>query len=363
MFKIQVKNSLTGSKSSNYWDDPLPDWFYNKCDENYSLLTFDCFDYSKLKKVLEKFKFEKIDESVVTAVSFENSASSESLRSENWWSESNKSAATIQFHYQEDFVKSFHLIYNFQEKPKKLIAELLKINFVQSEVKKNFINLISQGGTGFTLKKLEVKKNDLNLENNYGNDFISVDEKIKKFLQNDETGLCILNGSPGTGKTTYIRHLISNIERKMIYVPPDMVNALSSPGFVTFLLDHPDSILIIEDAEEALTTREDNVRTQSVSNMLNLSDGILGDCLKLKIVCTFNINIEKIDPALLRKGRLKVEHEFKKLNVENSNKLLKILEKDYVTDSELSLAEIYNFDEDNLHKEKERKSMGFFHSN
>jgi ATP-dependent 26S proteasome regulatory subunit len=53
---------------------------------------------------------------------------------------------------------------------------------------------------------------------------------------------------------------------------------------------------------------------------------------------------EKIDQALLRKGRLIAEHKFSKLSVEESNNLLKHLEKDHEVSESMSLADIYNID-------------------
>ena len=61
-------------------------------------------------------------------------------------------------------------------------------------------------------------------------------------------------------------------------------------------------ILIIEDAERVISDRESNGSPAGVSNILNLTDGILGDCLNIQVIATFNMKREKIDQALLRKG-------------------------------------------------------------
>ncbi len=67
---------------------------------------------------------------------------------------------------------------------------------------------------------------------------------------------------------------------------------------------------------------------------------------------------EKIDPALLRKGRLIAEHKFEKLSVENTNKLLKHLEKDYTSTEEMALADIYNVDVE-FYKTNNKSKIGF----
>jgi ATP-dependent 26S proteasome regulatory subunit len=53
---------------------------------------------------------------------------------------------------------------------------------------------------------------------------------------------------------------------------------------------------------------------------------------------------EKIDQALLRKGRLIAEHKFENLSIEDTNKLFKHIEKDVTTTVPMSLADIYNVD-------------------
>jgi hypothetical protein len=90
---------------------------------------------------------------------------------------------------------------------------------------------------------------------------------------------------------------------------------------------HPNSILIVEDAENIIRDRKNDtpLPNQAVSNLLNLSDGLLGDAMQLHIICTFNCDVTGIDPALLREGRLVVEHKFDKLNVSNARRLCTVL--------------------------------------
>lgn len=162
-----------------------------------------------------------------------------------------------------------------------------------------------------------------------------------------------------SGKTFYIRHLLSVLNKKVIYIPPNLVGRISEPDFLSFLLNQTDFILVIEDAEEVITTRKDSNNPAAVANLLNLSDGILGDCLKVKILVTFNCKVGEIDPALLRKGRLKLEHEFGKLSIEQANKLFKHLGINHETKEPMSVGDIYSFEEENFRKEKEKAAIGF----
>lgn len=138
-----------------------------------------------------------------------------------------------------------------------------------------------------------------------------------------------------------------------------MAEMLSDPSIIPFLMNHKNSILIIEDAERVISDRQTNGSAAGVSNILNLTDGILGDCLNIQIIATFNMDRERIDPALLRKGRLVAEHKFDKLTIEESNKLLKHIGKDIIVNEPMCLADIYNIDTDYIRTTTNTKKIGF----
>ena len=220
---------------------------------------------------------------------------------------------------------------------------------------------------GFYLNKLPTKDfSELDILKHYNDDFAVENEIIKKFVETeDESGLLILHGDKGTGKSTYIRHLISsNPEKKFVYIPANLVGILSQPNFSTFLMTLQNHIIILEDCEEAIKDRKTNGTPAAVSLLLNLTDGLLSDGLGLKFICTFNDDVKNIDAALLRKGRLISKYEFKALCVEKANELLKTLyEEDYkngkyknepVTEKPLSLADIYHFYEASYEKERRK---------
>ena len=109
-------------------------------------------------------------------------------------------------------------------------------------------------------------------------------------------------------------------------------------------MQYPDSILIIEDAENIILDRKETRNpNQAVSNLLNLSDGLLGDAMRLQIITTFNCEMKAIDPALLREGRLIIEHTFEKLSVDSARRLgaeMNVPDADKITEP-MTLAEIY----------------------
>lgn len=204
------------------------------------------------------------------------------------------------------------------------------------------INIITLSRDGLELKQVEIKPTLLDIGMYYNDDFKEVDETIKARLNREsDKGIILLHGLPGTGKTTYLRHLIGGLKKKVLFVSPSVAGNLMNPEFIDLLIENPNSVLIIEDAENIMMDRKYN-SDSSVSNLLNLSDGLMSDCLSVQIICTFNSSVNLIDSALMRKGRLIAKYEFGKLGVEKANRLSKYLGYDVNIDQPMTIAEIAN---------------------
>lgn len=96
-----------------------------------------------------------------------------------------------------------------------------------------------------------------------------------------------------------------------------------------------------------------------VSSLLNISDGILHDILKLQIVVTFNTDLTNIDEAFLRKGRLIAEHKFDKLSTEKAKILSNKLGYKTQISEPMTLADIYNQKDPDMSEKKPKKRIGF----
>ncbi|CAF0798231.1 unnamed protein product [Adineta steineri] len=209
------------------------------------------------------------------------------------------------------------------------------------------LEMVCKNDCGYYLRGIKIKKpliTDLALH--YGTNFVSTHDKILTNLNKKESkGIVLLHGIPGSGKTHYIRYLIQEVQDKtLIYIPPDMAKEIASPAFLPFLMEYQDAILIIEDAENIIKDRNESAApSQAVANLLNLSDGLLGDAMHQQIIATFNCDLTTIDPALLRKGRLIANYEFNKLDLESSKILSDKLGfgRECVNEP-MTLAEIYN---------------------
>lgn len=245
---------------------------------------------------------------------------------------------------------------------KESASALARLFVAYKKTSKTNIYILTAGYGDLNLTPLPIKSHEeMNLELNYGKDFLKVHEKVLKALNEQESGLLLFNGEPGTGKSSYIKHLCSGvIKRKIAYIPVSLINQLTSPQMLPLLSENKDIVLVLEDAEKALVSRDVSEYTDIVQSILNLTDGILGGALNVSIIATFNTDKEKIDTALLRKGRLRVSYEFKKLSLEQTLELAKELNKDMSKIVEgMTLADIYNIEEDPGHTKKENRRVGF----
>lgn len=219
------------------------------------------------------------------------------------------------------------------------------------------IHLLGQNNAGFFTIKGDLKKETLPTLDNYPKSFKDVHDDIINSLENDDLGLYMFSGIPGTGKTSFISSLTSKVDRKFIYIPNDLTSVLDSPDFITFLSGNRGCVLVIEDAENSLQKRG-RQGSGAISTILNLTDGLVGQILSIAIIVTYNCDDSLLDEALLRKGRLKYKHHFEKLNIEESNSLFKKLNLDFITEEAMTLGEIYNVRHQNFAIKQTRK-VGF----
>lgn len=183
---------------------------------------------------------------------------------------------------------------------------------------------------------------------NYGSAFPQWEENFIATLQNGATGATILRGEPGTGKTTFLRHLLSKLMDTHVfyYLPSRFHSLLSSPDLVEFWMREKNSTsrsrcLIVEDAEALLAERANDNR-DAVSDILNIADGLMGDYLDMHLIFTVNCRLDRIDPAILRRGRLIGFHEFRRLSQQEGQDLAHAKGLTIQPMEDYSLADIYH---------------------
>lgn len=170
----------------------------------------------------------------------------------------------------------------------------------------------------------------------------SIESYTKKFLDAKECVL-VLKGSPGTGKTSFIKRMIESSKTSAM-VTYDSSLLFSDGFFASFMTRDDCNILVIEDADNMLGSRTEG--NPLMDRLLNASDGLISLSSK-KIIFSTNLgNVSSIDQALLRKGRCFDIIDFRRLTRDEA----KVVTKNYygkdveLVGSNFSLAEITNID-------------------
>ena len=262
--------------------------------------------------------------------------------------------------FKEDYSLDIHIYSNDETTIYNQMIEKIINMAKKRKVQSNNIALVIQTPRGYDTTSFELPEQKVDIDLGYGKGFRPVHEKIINTLnQKNGKGLVLLHGTPGTGKTHYLKHIASKIkDKRVLFIPPFLADFITSPEMTPFLIQNSNSVLFIEDAERVITDRQSG-GANGVANILNITDGILSDILNIQIVATFNMDKAKIDSALLRKGRLIAEHKFDALPVEDANNLLKHLGKNYIADKPMTLTEIYNVEETEYKSEDKYSPIGF----
>lgn len=234
------------------------------------------------------------------------------------------------------------------DKPTRLLEGLKLLKVERKESEFTFITAKSDGA--FVSTNLTIRHN-LNVSlDNYNSDLPY--ERMKSFVESDESGLMLFSGECGTGKTSLVKKLIHDCDKIPFYfMSSETLLNINSNSFINYLIKNASgAVLVLEDCDIILQSR-DNCNNQVMSTLLNLSDGILGDALNLKFICTYNTDDNNVDKAVLRKGRLKLKYTFRKLSADRVHKINPKL------NTEMTLADLYNQEENKI--EKKTKKIGF----
>ncbi len=160
-----------------------------------------------------------------------------------------------------------------------------------------------------------------------------------RFLASDSSVLVLL-GETGTAKTSFIRSLIWYASLNTMFTYEEKLLENDSL-FVDFITNERTNLLVVEDADLFLTSREDD-GNKIMSKFLNVGDGLAG-LGKKKIIFTANIvDPTRIDSALLRAGRCFDCQVFRRLSFEEAMKAAQAAGVDLPTKAkDYTLAELF----------------------
>lgn len=232
----------------------------------------------------------------------------------------------------------------------KLLEQLkeLQLSFISKNKKNMVFTIIKTSSGGLEIKNLGNGSSPL-IEENYNTEVIEdVNYVVASFKKTPPVGrIAILAGEPGTGKTHLIRSILSQLDCVFMIVPSNLVDSLDRPEFMPLLLKVRDEhekpiIIIIEDGDICLVPRKnDNIST--ITSLLNLSDGILGSILDIKLIISTNAAIKDMDGAIMRPGRLCKQVYVGPLCYEQANKVYQRLSND--TNAALPYSKFYTLAE------------------
>lgn len=142
-------------------------------------------------------------------------------------------------------------------------------------------------------------------------------DDIKQFLKEEQEYIrrgipwhrgYLLEGPPGTGKTSIVRALAHDLKLNLWYAP--LGDLEKDAGLLSVFSQVPArSILLLEDIDvfHAATTRNDETKSATMAGLLNALDGVATPHGLITFLTTNDV--DAIDEALLRPGRVDlVEH-------------------------------------------------------
>jgi hypothetical protein len=154
---------------------------------------------------------------------------------------------------------------------------------------------------------------------------------------------------------------------RFYFVPVDNFGLLSSGSLTEFWRseqrDFPSAskVLVLEDSETLLSERNPE-RASPVAALLNLTDGLMTQLVRLHLVCTLNCKIEDVDPALLRPGRLRFFKNFERIPRDRAARLAEHYGLKLSDHADFTLAEVFaspNFRKNTSGAHKEKGPVGF----
>lgn len=229
--------------------------------------------------------------------------------------------------------------------------------------------MLRKDGNDFSMEKVANKSptfDDESMQICYGTDSASWVDHFARETVAKSGGITILDGPPGTGKSTLIAELMRRLYQTHIFyvLPVGQHDCLSQPGMVSFWQRqnglHPNEVkvVVMEDAEKILFQRRSD-NNESVSALLNIADGLMGQMLRVHVLCTLNHGMDQLDPAILRPGRLRSYRYVGFLSRENAGKLAAKHKLPFKPDpkrDQYTLAEVFH---GKVYKPKVQKAMGF----
>ena len=165
---------------------------------------------------------------------------------------------------------------------------------------------------------------DIDIETMYNIDTVKKTDKLIKKFKKSNSGLSILYGDRGTGKTNMSKYLASKIDRISIYIPMNLIEqSINNPEFRSFFKKYDKCLLIIDDCEFLYNPAYGKMN-YFTNSILQLVDGFLSEHLGVQVLLIFNTDdIDDIDDNLTECNNILDVIEFGYLDSELASELSK----------------------------------------
>lgn len=214
----------------------------------------------------------------------------------------------------------------------------------------------TQESQAYITKNIDVPSLDASLLNNYPKATKQKLEKLATPIVPTNGKILLLHGLPGTGKTYIIRYLSNFWKNNCIFhYISDPENFFGNVNYLMKVIDtnYDDiensnnskityNVLILEDAGSYIELNENGVQENSLTKLLNLTDGLLGQGLNLLMIISTNKEYNKLNPAIYRAGRCIDNIEFVEFSAQEANKWFESHDRsDLTTKTPMLLADMY----------------------
>lgn len=189
-------------------------------------------------------------------------------------------------------------------------------------------------------------------------------ESFAEAFKASNKNVLLLIGDPGTGKSTFLRTLILNMNSKEApmrrnYIVTDeavLRHELLMPWLEKSAVS---GLTVVEDADNFVEAREKG--NTAMSALLSVADGIIP--IQAKLAISTNLaSIKRVDPALIRPGRAFKILSFRLLTAEEAVRIRELdgLEPvEFDASRKYSLAEVLNYEAPLDLEERKRPRVGF----
>lgn len=199
------------------------------------------------------------------------------------------------------------------------LLELIKPHVIQQTSYKNAFVLIEENDK-LVAEYFEPSLYAVQVSTHFNDDLMEEHMRIVEYLENRKTGLVVLAGDRGYGKTTYLLHLIDMMDKKTIFVNPYLFSQMSYADFINLMAHHTNSVLVFEDCEElTLMQSGKSEHHASIYTLLQIAKDYYAEALNIKFIITFNTDAFCIYTGILDSPSVITCYQFGKLAAEKAN--------------------------------------------